>query len=83
MPHGLGVRVPPCAINLKPERRLGFFNLEQGAGKLLCMRGDEKGGAMFLFEPMIDPYGERQKPRARPAGVWGQPNDRKARRKKE
>ena len=30
MPHGLGVRVPPCAINLKPERRLGFFNLEQG-----------------------------------------------------
>ena len=39
---------------------------------------DLKGVAMFLFEPMIVPFGERQKPRARPAGVLGQQNDRKA-----
>jgi len=36
---------------------------------------DLKGVAMFLFEPMIVPFGERQKPRARPAGILTQQID--------
>ena len=45
----------------------------RGVHKLLCARGEQKGGAMFLFE-----RSERQKPRSRPAGVCRQANDRKA-----
>ena len=43
----------------------------------MCVKG-LKDAAMFLFEPIFIPFGERQKPRARPAGVLGQQNDRKA-----
>ncbi|WP_458401971.1 hypothetical protein [Candidatus Avelusimicrobium sp.] len=48
------------------------------AHKLLYARQDLKGAAMFLFEPIFIPFGERQKPRARPAGILSQQNDRKA-----
>jgi len=33
----------------------------RGASKLLCLRGDEKGGAMFLFEAFT-PKGKNREP---------------------
>ncbi len=72
-----GFESPPAHINLKSRAKAWDFSFMQGTRKLLCVCGEEKGGAMFLFELIMIPYGERQKPRARPAGVLGQQNDRK------
>ncbi|WP_428056524.1 hypothetical protein [Candidatus Avelusimicrobium alvi] len=61
--------------HLKSPAQAGFlFGTE--ARKLLCVRQDLKGGAMFLFEVRF--CTERQKPRARPAGKFRQEFYRKA-----
>ena len=46
-----------------------------GAGKLLCLRRDEKAAAMFLFERAQAAKGKNRE--ARPGGIFRQGNDRR------
>ena len=48
--------------------------VRSGAGKLLCLRRDEKAGAMFLFERITAKGKNRE---ARPKGIFRQKNNRR------